>query len=562
MRLFPKPKATLQDICCLIPADRPSCFGHIRQKSPRGGAASTYALCYSSLQSCSMFQQMPWSRRRREYRERLAREEAEGKSQGDGGSHVEGQPSTEEQDRPPVSASQAASQSGHQAAPRVSGFTAINHRPPKPLSIPPDAEVIEISPSTSPRRSSLANQSTSQTKETPQKPNKPAPQPISAPEPVANRQPHTTFKPIKIHTAKCDVCNNHNKATLHRCVECGWQICTPCWNLRGSGAHGPTRTFTGPVFRESGQDCSRGNGGTAKDDDDTEAETIILDGGDGESDADGKKAGSQHFHTHGKAKSRADKNGASTETDSEDGSDSIPLARKRATWLLSGIKRPEDRNKVSNSIKREANNREQKMPLAGILGSAKCGFRDLTPTSSQSMHNLVTAAEQVLGGKANDGASGLSSTANRNCVNPARPSESPLFVPTDTGVTMPRLNALTTNSPSLAGRANHGYNAPRSKQLKEPYRPPTQGSSQASFSSSSVTTVGPARAATTSTRLPPMGEFSIRRPQPYKRQRSSDADRAVTLSDPAGRSGDSTRTVEVPLRPAKRSNTRGRAWEL
>ncbi|KAI1942012.1 hypothetical protein LOZ66_001493 [Ophidiomyces ophidiicola] len=60
---------------------------------------------------------------------------------------------------------------------------------------------------------------------------------------------HTIFKPIKIHTAKCDVCNLHNKCTLRRCIDCGWQICTPCWIVRGgNGTHGVSRKFNGPVF--------------------------------------------------------------------------------------------------------------------------------------------------------------------------------------------------------------------------------------------------------------------------------------------------------------------------
>lgn len=60
---------------------------------------------------------------------------------------------------------------------------------------------------------------------------------------------HTVFKTIMIHTAKCDVCNLHNKSTLRRCSDCGWQICTPCWEARGgNGAHGVSHKFTGPVF--------------------------------------------------------------------------------------------------------------------------------------------------------------------------------------------------------------------------------------------------------------------------------------------------------------------------
>lgn len=49
---------------------------------------------------------------------------------------------------------------------------------------------------------------------------------------------HTTFKAVKIHTAKCDVCNHHNTDILTRCIDCGWQICTPCLNDRaGDTSH-------------------------------------------------------------------------------------------------------------------------------------------------------------------------------------------------------------------------------------------------------------------------------------------------------------------------------------
>jgi len=49
---------------------------------------------------------------------------------------------------------------------------------------------------------------------------------------------HTDFKEIKIHTAKCDSCNKHNKLTIYRCMTCGYQRCTPCWNNSGDdGKH-------------------------------------------------------------------------------------------------------------------------------------------------------------------------------------------------------------------------------------------------------------------------------------------------------------------------------------
>ncbi|KAK2745096.1 hypothetical protein FQN57_004003 [Myotisia sp. PD_48] len=120
-------------------------------------------------------------------------------------------------------------------------------------------EVIELSSSPSPQETSSNQQQpvlgprtlTASSEETP-KPQKPT---SAASASGAPRAPHSTFKPVKIHTAKCDICNKHNKATLHRCVECGWQICTPCWDARGGdGSHGTTRKFTGEIYQSSDED--------------------------------------------------------------------------------------------------------------------------------------------------------------------------------------------------------------------------------------------------------------------------------------------------------------------
>ena len=49
---------------------------------------------------------------------------------------------------------------------------------------------------------------------------------------------HTSFTAIKIHTAKCDLCNQRNKHVLQRCDACGWSICGPCFLERGDdGSH-------------------------------------------------------------------------------------------------------------------------------------------------------------------------------------------------------------------------------------------------------------------------------------------------------------------------------------
>lgn len=46
---------------------------------------------------------------------------------------------------------------------------------------------------------------------------------------------HTTFREIKIHTAKCERCNKHNYNTIYRCIDCTAQCCTPCWEKMGGG---------------------------------------------------------------------------------------------------------------------------------------------------------------------------------------------------------------------------------------------------------------------------------------------------------------------------------------
>ncbi|KAL8925263.1 MAG: hypothetical protein Q9208_003553 [Pyrenodesmia sp. 3 TL-2023] len=49
---------------------------------------------------------------------------------------------------------------------------------------------------------------------------------------------HDIFTVVTAHTAKCDLCNQHNKDKMYRCQKCGRQKCTPCWELNGGdGRH-------------------------------------------------------------------------------------------------------------------------------------------------------------------------------------------------------------------------------------------------------------------------------------------------------------------------------------
>ena len=48
---------------------------------------------------------------------------------------------------------------------------------------------------------------------------------------------HTDFMEVRVHTAKCDSCEKHNKLTLYRCVECGQHVCSSCWKKSGDRTH-------------------------------------------------------------------------------------------------------------------------------------------------------------------------------------------------------------------------------------------------------------------------------------------------------------------------------------
>ena len=51
-------------------------------------------------------------------------------------------------------------------------------------------------------------------------------------------QLHTVFVQVQVHTAKCDLCENHNKLTLYRCTECGQHVCSVCWKKQSrDGIH-------------------------------------------------------------------------------------------------------------------------------------------------------------------------------------------------------------------------------------------------------------------------------------------------------------------------------------
>ncbi|KAL9039053.1 MAG: hypothetical protein Q9214_005031 [Letrouitia sp. 1 TL-2023] len=85
---------------------------------------------------------------------------------------------------------------------------------------------------------------------------------------------HNTFTEVKIHTAKCDHCDKHNKETIYRCTRCGRQCCTPCWQRKGGDGthvlHSADKGWTGlraaPVHGSSrnDQEVARSSSGQSR----------------------------------------------------------------------------------------------------------------------------------------------------------------------------------------------------------------------------------------------------------------------------------------------------------
>ena len=93
------------------------------------------------------------------------------------------------------------------------------------------------------------------------------PTPVSNPTahpPIMSPRLHTVFIEVQVHTAKCDLCERHNKLTLYRCTKCGQHVCSECWKKQsGDGIH----VFNGGVA--GGPDLSADH---AVDDDETGGE--------------------------------------------------------------------------------------------------------------------------------------------------------------------------------------------------------------------------------------------------------------------------------------------------
>ena len=81
---------------------------------------------------------------------------------------------------------------------------------------------------------------------------------------------HTTFVEVRVHTAKCDSCDRHNKLTLYRCTECGQHVCSLCWRKSGDGTH----VFGGGLHDVPGSDANH-----LIEDDDADSERGYKKGG-------------------------------------------------------------------------------------------------------------------------------------------------------------------------------------------------------------------------------------------------------------------------------------------
>ena len=85
--------------------------------------------------------------------------------------------------------------------------------------------------------------------------------------PIMSPQLHTDFVEVKVHTAKCDSCDKHNKLTMYRCVDCGQHVCSLCWNRKSgdrnhvfrSGVRAAPALNVNHVFGDDEVDGERNN---------------------------------------------------------------------------------------------------------------------------------------------------------------------------------------------------------------------------------------------------------------------------------------------------------------
>jgi len=49
--------------------------------------------------------------------------------------------------------------------------------------------------------------------------------------------PHTEWKQVSVHTAKCDKCSKHNTSVIQRCTRCNFQLCKNCIGNVGDQIH-------------------------------------------------------------------------------------------------------------------------------------------------------------------------------------------------------------------------------------------------------------------------------------------------------------------------------------
>ena len=109
--------------------------------------------------------------------------------------------------------------------------------------------------------------------------------------PGAFPRAHTDFMEVRVHTAKCDSCEKHNKLTLYRCMECGQHVCSSCWkksgdrtHVFGGGSRNAPKLATDNVIENGSEDSKKGreNAGTTR----TRRRVHVISDDDDEEDDD------------------------------------------------------------------------------------------------------------------------------------------------------------------------------------------------------------------------------------------------------------------------------------
>ena len=79
--------------------------------------------------------------------------------------------------------------------------------------------------------------------------------------PLTFTKPYAEFTEVRVHTAKCDSCDKHNKLTMYRCLKTGQHVCSLCWKKSRDRMH----VFGGGSFKELDMNSNTANGNKSAD---------------------------------------------------------------------------------------------------------------------------------------------------------------------------------------------------------------------------------------------------------------------------------------------------------